>query len=73
MNRNKVSLIALVAAVAMIAGYSYWIADSDSRSIVISGVIEADGCGSCYAAQRLVVRRAVNLVVHRRGDRIHSV
>jgi membrane fusion protein YbhG len=42
MNRNKVILTAFVAAVAMIAGYSYWIADSDSRSIVISGVIEAD-------------------------------
>ena len=42
MSRNKVILIAFVAAVVMIAGYSYWIADSDSRSIVISGVIEAD-------------------------------
>src|SRR6185436_3647338 len=42
MNRSKVILIAFVAAVAMIAGYSYWIADSDSRSIVISGIIEAD-------------------------------
>ena len=42
MNRHKIILIALVAAAAMIAGYFYWNASSDSRAIVISGVIEAD-------------------------------
>ena len=42
MNRNKVILIALVAAVAIIAGYSYWNSSSKNSAIVISGVIEAD-------------------------------
>ena len=42
MNRHKIVLIAVVAAAAMIAGYFYWNASSDSRAIVISGVIEAD-------------------------------
>ena len=42
MNRNKVILIAVAAALAMVAGYYFWNASSNDRAIVISGVIEAD-------------------------------
>jgi len=42
MNRNKVILITVAAALAMVTGYYFWNASSNDRAIVISGVIEAD-------------------------------
>ncbi len=42
MNRNKVILITVAAALAMVTGYYFWNASSNDSAIVISGVIEAD-------------------------------